>query len=172
MYDVIAAQQQLPNTCACDFAVDNGAGISWPVSVAPGQSATFSHETFFSPVGREPTPSSFASSVPDPTQISLDPIIVAQSVVIAAGVILLVPFPSALFNSTLEENYDEVMGGIDRVRAWLSRAWAPVRLWIAARVGETAAGRLRKRPPRPRRPRSHRRGGSARRRRLPHLVSR
>ena len=29
-----------------------------------------------------------------------------------AGVILLVPFPSALFNSTLEENYDEVMAGI------------------------------------------------------------
>jgi hypothetical protein len=137
VYDIIASQQQLPDTCACDFALDNGAGLSWALSIAPGQTQTFSHETFFSPVGRAPTPSSFTSSVPDPTQISLDPIIVAQSVVIAAGVILLVPFPSALFNNTLEENYDEVMSGMNRVRAWLSRAWAALR----ARVSRQAASR-------------------------------
>ena len=49
--------------------------------------------------------------MPDPTQISLDPVVIAQSVVIAAGVVLLVPFPSALFNSTLEENYQAMLGG-------------------------------------------------------------
>ena len=76
------------------------------MNLAPGVTATFSHETFFSPVGGSPVQQPFRNSVPDPTRITLDPVVVAQSVAITAGVILLVPFPSALFNSTLEENYD------------------------------------------------------------------
>ncbi len=105
------------------------------MTVAPGATTTISHETFFSPLGRGAAQQPFRDSVPDPTRIVLDPIIVAQSVAIAAGVILLVPFPSALFNSTLEENYDEVMAGVARVRArvrgWLARAWAALRTWVA-----------------------------------------
>jgi hypothetical protein len=116
-----------PNTCTCTEAAvfDNGAGLSWDFNVAPGASATFSHETFFSPVGGSPTSgsgTSFRDSVP--TQITLDPIVVAQSVAITAGVIVLVPFPSALFNNTLEENYAEVMGWLSRISAALKRLWA------------------------------------------------
>ena len=140
---------QFPDTCACEFAIDNGAGLSWPVSIAPGQSVSFSHETFFSPLGRAPTTESLVSSVPDPLHITLDPIVVAQSVAITAGVILLVPFPSALFNSTLEENYAEVMAGVGRIRRRLAAMWAAFVAWlrgkIAARRGVTVADR----PPSP-----------------------
>lgn len=135
VFSAVSAQQQLPDTCACDFALDNGAGLSWPVSLAAGQTLTISHETFFSPIGRAPAQQSFGKSVPDPTRISLDPIVVAQSVAIAAGVILLVPFPSALFNSTLEENYEEVTAGVARLRGRFSRAWAGLRAWIRRRLG-------------------------------------
>ena len=145
VWSLIGSQQQLPDRCACDtdFPFDNGAGLSWPMSVTPGQTTTISHETFFSPQGRGPVTESFTQSVPAPNEIVLDPVIVAQSVAIAAGVILLVPFPSALFNSTLEENYDEVMAGVARIKAWVHRQAVRFRAWIAgllaARRQPTAA---------------------------------
>ncbi len=129
--------QPFPNTCACDFALDNGAGLSWPVSLAPGQSQTYSLQTFLSPTGLAPVVQSFASSVPDPTQITLDPVVVAESVAITAGIVLLVPFPSALFNSTLEDNYDAVMAGVGtlrrKLRDWWLRLIARLRAEIARR---------------------------------------
>jgi hypothetical protein len=130
VYQVIREQRQFPDTCRCDEDVDNGAGLSWPLAVAPGQSVTISHETFFSPQGRSGGDEAFTASVPDPTQISLDPVVIASSVAITAGVIILVPFPSALFNNTLEENYDEVMAGLARLRAWLARQSAALRARI------------------------------------------
>lgn len=137
LWTLIASRQLLPNTCRCDEQVDNAAGLSWPLTVPAGGSVTISHETFFSPVGRAPAQPALRESVPGPTGISLDPIVVAQSAAITAGVILLVPFPSALFNSTLEENYDEVMAGVARVRRWLAAAgaalMAAIRRQIAAR---------------------------------------
>ncbi len=136
VWSLVGSQQQLPDRCTCDeeFPFDNGAGLSWPISVAPGQTTTISHETFFSPQGRGPVTESFTQSVPAPTEIVLDPVIVAQSVAIAAGVILLVPFPSALFNSTLEENYDEVMAGVGRIKAWVHRQAVRFRAWIAGLI--------------------------------------
>ncbi len=47
----IGSQQPFPNTCRCAELLDNGAGLSWSFSVPPGQSATFSHFTVFSPRG-------------------------------------------------------------------------------------------------------------------------
>lgn len=117
VWSIIRSQGHFPDTCACNERIDNGAGLSWSVDVAAGQSVVISHETFFSPVGRGPAQQSFTDSVP--TSLTLDPIVVAQSIAITAGVILLVPFPSALFNATLEENYDEVMAGVAKVRAWV-----------------------------------------------------
>jgi hypothetical protein len=133
----ITSQAPFPDTCVCSeqTAFDNGAGLSWQFNVAPGQSATFSHETFFSPVGGSPTggnTNSFRDSVP--TQITLDPIVVAQSVAITAGVIVLVPFPSALFNNTLEENYAEVMGWLARINAGLNRLWSRVVAWVRRQI--------------------------------------
>jgi hypothetical protein len=139
VYDVIDSRQPFPNTCACDFSLDNGAGLSWPVSLAPGESVVVSHETFFSPIGRAPVEQSFRDSVPDPTRITLDPIVVAQTVAITAGVILLVPFPSALFNATLEENYDEVMAGVKRLRIWLAGLVTALVAWVRRQVDSRRA---------------------------------
>jgi len=130
VYAWMDTQQQFPDTCVCDAAVDNGAGLSWAVNVGPGQTVTIDHETFFSPVGRGPVTQSLVGSVPDPLHITLDPVVVAQSVAITAGVIVLVPFPSALFNNTLEENYAEVMGWLARISAAANRLWNRFLDWI------------------------------------------
>ncbi len=47
----IATKQPFPNTTRATEAIDNGAGISWNYSVAPGGRATYSHYTTFSPRG-------------------------------------------------------------------------------------------------------------------------
>lgn len=141
VWSIIDSQQQFPDRCDCLTQLDNGAGLSWPVSLAPGASVVISHETFFSPAGRGPVQSSFTDSVPDPTAISLDPVIVATSIAVTAGVIVLVPFPSALFNSTLEENYEEVMAGVGRVRGWLRRNWARFLAWTRGQVAAQRAKR-------------------------------
>lgn len=50
----------------------------------------------------------FADSVPSPAAVSSDPIILLQSAVLALLLVVLMPFPGQLFNSTLEAHEDEV----------------------------------------------------------------
>ncbi len=116
----ISEQQPFPDTCECDLDVDNGAGLSWEATVAAGGSVTISHSTFFSPEGRRPE-TTIRASVPGPDQISLDPVIVASSVALAAGVVFVVPFPAALFNATLEQNYAEVTAWWRRLGSRVAR---------------------------------------------------
>jgi hypothetical protein len=52
--------------------------------------------------------SAFATSVPGPGQVSTRLRTVLNSVLITAGLVLLIVFPADLFNATLDENYDEV----------------------------------------------------------------
>jgi hypothetical protein len=135
----IIGQTPFPDSCACseEFTFDNGAGLSWQFNLAPGATTVFSQETFFSPVGGSPASGrSLVSSVPDPTQITLDPIVVAQSVALTAGVIVLVPFPSALFNNTLEENYAEVMGWLARLSAAANRLWSRFMAWLLQQIAQ------------------------------------
>ena len=54
----------------------------------------------------------FAASVPEPSEVSTDPSVLLQSALLAALLVFLMPFPSQLFNSTLESHEDEV-------RRWL-----------------------------------------------------
>lgn len=82
----------------------------------------------------------FVTSLPLPSQISLDPGALLASAAIAIGAIMLIAFPYELFNSTMEENYDEVRGwfgmgprGVPEVKT-RSRA-----LSFFALVGVTAA---------------------------------
>jgi hypothetical protein len=65
----IGSQQPLPNTCRCDSSLDNGAAISWNLSLGPGQRATFAHFTVFSPQGNAgpPAPVQPGSAEPEPT---------------------------------------------------------------------------------------------------------
>jgi hypothetical protein len=99
--------------------IDQG-GLSIPGDAAPGrhsittacltsahgagatQSAEF--EVVRSSVHR----SQFATSVPEPRQVSTRLRTVANSLLITAGLVLLIVFPADLFNATLDENYDEV----------------------------------------------------------------
>lgn len=116
----ISSREPFPNECLCDQAVDNGAGLSWEVVIPAGGNVEVSHLTFFSPEGRQAT-TPLRDSVPGPADVSLDPVVVAASAAIAGGVVLFVPFPAALFNSTLEEHYAEVMAAVTRFRRWLGR---------------------------------------------------
>ena len=54
----------------------------------------------------------FAASVPKPAEVSVDPAVLLQSAALAALLVFLMPFPSQLFNSTLEAHEGEV-------RRWL-----------------------------------------------------
>lgn len=61
------------------------------------------------PAGEQP---SFADSVPTVGEVSADPIVLLQSAGLAALLVFLMPFPSQIFNSTLETHEEEV-------RRWL-----------------------------------------------------
>ena len=47
----IATRTAFPNTTRATETIDNGAGISWALSIPPGASVTYSHYTTFSPRG-------------------------------------------------------------------------------------------------------------------------
>lgn len=51
VWSTISQMQPFPNTCRCTEEIDQGAGLSWVTSLAPGESKTFSHYTTFSPRG-------------------------------------------------------------------------------------------------------------------------
>ncbi|HYR12605.1 MAG TPA: post-COAP-1 domain-containing protein, partial [Mycobacterium sp.] len=50
----IGAKLPFPDTCACGSFIDNGAGLSWSLTVPAGLSLTVSHFTTFSPLGLAP----------------------------------------------------------------------------------------------------------------------
>ncbi|MEA2535178.1 MAG: hypothetical protein QOJ93_2989 [Actinomycetota bacterium] len=116
------------------------AGLTIPGDAAPGahsvgtsclssqlggtQSANF--EVTHASVHR----SAFATSVPEARQVSTRPRTVLNSLLVTAGLVLLIVFPADLFNATLDENYDEV-------RSWFglgprsSKAERPLRQALA-----------------------------------------
>ena len=51
VWAAIGAHNPFPNTCRCNDAIDNGAGLSWSFNIAPGATAGYSHLTVFSPTG-------------------------------------------------------------------------------------------------------------------------
>lgn len=81
-------------------------------------------------VVRRPT---FGQSVATPADITLDLAIIAQSVALALAVVLFVPFPAALFNSTLEANYSEIVGWRRSLRRRLRAFVDPVASALGAR---------------------------------------
>jgi hypothetical protein len=99
--------------------VDNALGGSLAVAVDAqgGIEVLWSDGGLFG-AGAETAQPGFARSVPSPLDVSLDPVIVATGIAIAAGTVVLVPFPAQLFNSTVEANYGEISA---RVRGSLGR---------------------------------------------------
>jgi uncharacterized repeat protein (TIGR01451 family) len=53
VWAAIGTHQPFPNTCDCNTAQDNGAGISWNITVPAGGSVTYSNVTVFSPTGAQ-----------------------------------------------------------------------------------------------------------------------
>lgn len=51
VWAAIGAHAAFNNTCRCSENIDNGAGVSWGISVPPNGSLTVSHYTVFSPTG-------------------------------------------------------------------------------------------------------------------------
>jgi hypothetical protein len=68
----------------------------------------------------------FAASVPTAAQISTDPAVLLQSALLAALLVFLMPFPSQLFNSTLEAHEDDVRRWfrLDRIDSAVGRIGA------------------------------------------------
>jgi uncharacterized repeat protein (TIGR01451 family) len=54
VWSTIGSQQSFPNTCRCEEFIDNGAGLSWDLTVPASGSVTRSHLTTFSPEGTQP----------------------------------------------------------------------------------------------------------------------
>jgi uncharacterized repeat protein (TIGR01451 family) len=67
VWSAIGSKMPFPDTCACSILKDNGLGISWNFSIPADASATYSHVTTFSPLGREAlVPSKTADSPTSP----------------------------------------------------------------------------------------------------------
>ncbi|QNG36640.1 DUF11 domain-containing protein [Geodermatophilaceae bacterium NBWT11] len=54
VWTAIATGLPFPDTCLCDEEIDNGVGLSWPVTVPSGGTARVAHYTTFSPLGASP----------------------------------------------------------------------------------------------------------------------
>jgi uncharacterized repeat protein (TIGR01451 family) len=54
VWSTISSLQAFPNTCTCETLLDNGAGLSWDLNVAPSASSTVSSLITFSPLGVAP----------------------------------------------------------------------------------------------------------------------
>jgi uncharacterized repeat protein (TIGR01451 family) len=68
----IGQKLPFPNTCDCNIFEDNGAGLSWSVSIAAGASLTFSHLTTFSPLGIVPLTTAKTADAPTAAAGSTD----------------------------------------------------------------------------------------------------
>jgi hypothetical protein len=69
----------------------------------------------------------YETVVPGPFDISTDPVVVATGLAVAAGTALLIPFPGALFNSTVEANAEEIGSWFAGVRRRLGVLWSRLR---------------------------------------------
>lgn len=77
----------------------------------PAESGTISH----------PLPSTIASAVAPPDEVFASPTSLVINAAVTVVVILFITFPANLFNRTFDENYEEIMGMVDRRVPWLAR---------------------------------------------------
>jgi hypothetical protein len=120
---------------AIAVTANNASVVVWSLAGSPG---ALSSGVIPATAGPGPTnaagggrsePRPFAASVPDPAEITLDPVIVAETALLAAATVLLVPFPAALFNETLDEHYAEITGWFGRWRRRVRGIHVPGRFW-------------------------------------------
>ena len=66
---------------------------------------------------------SLVGSVPSPDAINLDPVVVAASVALTAGLLFLVPFPAEIFNNTLVDHHDQIRSWFRRKKERWGHIW-------------------------------------------------
>ena len=64
MWTLMAARQPFPASCSCGDYVDNGAGLSWTVTLPPSEWVTISSLVSISPSGVSPLTTSVAADAP------------------------------------------------------------------------------------------------------------
>jgi hypothetical protein len=96
-----------PNTCDCNTELDNGAGLSWPMSVPAGGAETRSFLTTFSPTGQV-----FGFQEPPPPPP--DPVVAAQS---RPRTVDDLPAPSFAKSVNVQELSGQVFVGVRGVAA-------------------------------------------------------
>ncbi|MGI8983558.1 MAG: FGLLP motif-containing membrane protein [Acidimicrobiales bacterium] len=89
---------------------DAGTGTHRVTSSCDPSGATIEQASLFEVLAVSVHRPALVTSLPLPSQVSLDPGVLLASAALAAGAIALIAFPYELFNSTMEENYDEVRG--------------------------------------------------------------
>jgi hypothetical protein len=71
VWAAIGTQTPFTDSCnQCANSVDNGAGLSWNLTIPPGGSVTRSHLTVFSPLGRVPLSKLARGSMPAPLHLT------------------------------------------------------------------------------------------------------
>ena len=75
--------------------------------------------------------SAFVESVLGPSELSLSPVLVAENLAIAAGLVLLIAFPADLFNATALANYDQIA-------RWKVFAWSATVRKMVGRMPDAA----------------------------------
>lgn len=123
--------------------VASGCDVATRVFAAPGNPVTSTVQmTAFATTGapvageRNARALPFADAVARPSEVSLDPVVVLESAALAIGVVVLMPFPGQLFNSTLEEHEADVRRWLRLDR--LGRAAAGFGAWSASWPGIVA----------------------------------
>jgi uncharacterized repeat protein (TIGR01451 family) len=67
VWALIEALQPFPSTCRCAEEIDNGAGLSWQLTIPAEGSVTASHLTRFSPTGNQPPAPAPPADQPPPS---------------------------------------------------------------------------------------------------------
>jgi hypothetical protein len=94
----IGTKVAFPNLCGCTTLQDNGAGISWNLSIPAGGNVTYSHTTTFSPTGGatpSPTPTPTATVAPQEAFVTVSKNSVKKGQN-AAFIVALDPGPAAV----------------------------------------------------------------------------
>lgn len=82
---------------------------------------TFEPEPSIPPPDSAPLEGSWVASVPDPADVSTDPVALASSALLALLLLLFMGFVGELFNNTAKAHYDVLVG-------WWSASWLGRRL--------------------------------------------
>jgi hypothetical protein len=111
------------------------------LAAAPPTTETWRRAALVAPGALTPSatppaaPSAFRNSLPAPWEINLDPAVLVPALAIGVGLIVFIPFPSSLFNSTLSTNYAEIMRRVRRTRRRVRNALLGPWFLVRARLG-------------------------------------